>query len=128
MIIPEILDEIEANITELTSDDIFPTNAPEKYSKPYLVYAITSYSPIKTLNGIIDNEELGIMFSIMAEKYKDMVLLRKKIIDLLKGFPHKKIGTDKDILVQDITINNITETWENSLNLNRGIIDFTINY
>ena len=110
------------------NNQIYPTNTPEGVIKPYLVYARISTKKTKTLDGYTDKQELSYMFSIMATKYNDMVSLRKKVEDLLLSLPLKNIGRDGSIYVEDLIINNIDETWESELKVNRGIIDFTIYY
>lgn len=127
--------ELETNIEELkpTIDNdgnemgyIFPTNAPESYKKPYLVYTRITTKRIKTLEGYTDKQALSYMFSIMATRYGDMVKIRNKVEQLLLSLLGKHIGEDSSIFVEDIDINNVTEVYEHELKVNRGIIDFTI--
>lgn len=113
---------IENNIPEL-KNNIYPTNAPEDYTKPYLVYARISTKKLKTLEGIQNKEYLSFMFSIMATKYGEMKTLVKKVEGLLVSLPQTQLG---DFYIEDIDINNITEVYEHELKVNRGIIDFTI--
>lgn len=117
-------DEINNNITDL-KDKIYPTNAPEVSTGPYLVYARISTRRVKTLDGIGKEQHLSYMFSIMAQKYSDMVRIRKQVEELLIGMAQRTIGIE-NIYVEDIDINNVDETWESELGVNRGIIDFTI--
>lgn len=119
--------ELETHIAELVNS-IYPTNAPEGADKPYLVYARISTKRTKTLEGYTDKQALSYMFSIMAKKYGDMKSLTKKVEDLLISLPQTSIGGSDDIFVEDIEINNIDETFEKELEVNRGIIDFTIYY
>ncbi|WP_312107562.1 hypothetical protein [Lachnoclostridium sp.] len=119
--------EILKAIPEL-NNQIYPTNAPEEATKPYLVYSRISTKKIKTLEGYTDKQGLSFMFSIMATKYGDMVNLRDKVEKMLLSLPQNKIGSDNSIFVEDLSINNIDEIWERQLNVNRGIIDFTIYY
>lgn len=119
--------ELETNISELVNS-IYPTNAPEGATRPYLVYARINTSGIKTLDGYTGNEALSYMFSIMAPKYSDMKSLAKKVKDLLISLPQTNIGSTNEIFVDDLVINNIDETFEKELRVNRGIIDFTIYY
>lgn len=116
--------EIEQHIPELVGQ-IYPTHAPETYSKPYLVYARINTDTIETLEGYTDKQALSYMFSCMAAKYADMKSLTNKVEALLKSFPLTSIGED-GIRIEQVKINNISETWENELGVNRGIIDFTI--
>lgn len=118
--------ELERRIPELVGN-IYPINAPETSSKPYLVYARISTRKGKTLEGFTGDETLSFMFSVMATRYSDMKSLAKKVEDFLTSLPGTHIGED-GIYVQDIDINNIREQFEHELKVNRGIIDFTIYY
>jgi hypothetical protein len=117
--------ELENQIPELLNS-IYPTNAPEGVLKPYLVYARINSIRIKTLEGYTNKQAISYMYSVMATKYADMHNLRDKVEQLLLSLPLTNIGSDGSIYVEDITINNIDETWESELKVNRGIIDFTI--
>lgn len=120
--------ELESKIEELKplSDGtgfIFPTNAPEGATRPYLVYTRISTKKLKTLEGIQNKEHLSFMFSIMATRYGDMKKLTKKVENLLIDLPLKRLGP---FYIEDIDINNVHEVYEHELKVNRGIIDFTI--
>ena len=104
-------------------NQIYPTNAPETYKKPYLVYTRISTEKIKTLEGFTGKEYLSFMFSVMATKYGDMKELTKKIENLLESLPNSELGS---FFIEDLDINNIHEVYEHELKVNRGIIDFTI--
>lgn len=113
---------IEDNIPEL-KDEIYPTNAPEGHTRPFLVYARINTKKVKTLQGMTNKEYLSYMFSIMATRYGEMKKLTKKVEELLVSLPGTTIG---NFYVEDIDINNVTEMFEYELQVNRGIIDFTI--
>lgn len=117
--------EINTNISEL-KDKIFPTNAPEGQKAPYLVY-MTRKRPLKDLDGITKDRESYVMLNILCNSYAEMKDLTKKVEDLVITFPLRTIGKD-GLYVQDITIDDITETYEDQLKLQRGIIPFKICY
>ena len=119
--------ELIQKIPEL-SNSIYPTNAPETCTKPYLVYYRTNTDITKTLDGYTDKKALSFIFSAMAIKYSDMKSLSNKIEAFLMSIVRTDIGVANSIHVEDLTINNISETWESALGVNRGIIDFTIYY
>ncbi|HRR51166.1 MAG TPA: DUF3168 domain-containing protein [Candidatus Cloacimonas sp.] len=116
--------ELENQISEL-SGAIYPTNAPKTATKPYLVYMRINTDKAKTLKGFEGSQALSFMFNIMTQKYSSMKSLTKKVEDFLMSLPGTTIG-EENISIQDIDINDITEQYEHELQVNRGIIDFTI--
>lgn len=116
--------ELTNRIPEL-KDEIYPTNAPETSTRPYLVYTRINTNKTKTLEGFTGEQALSFMFSIMATRYGEMKFLTKKVEDFLMSLPGTTIGTE-NIFIQDLSINNITETYEHEIGVIRGIIDFTI--
>ena len=116
---------LEQAVPELDGN-IYPTNAPEASKRPYLVYARITTRRIKTLNGYTEKQALSYMFSVMALKYADMKALADKVEAFLIALPGTDIGENSEIHVEDLGINNISETYEFELKVNRGIIDFTI--
>ncbi len=107
------------------NNQIYPTNAPETATKPYLVYTRLNTRKIKTFEGFTNKQALTFMFSIMAIEYSEMKSLTTRVEDFLMQLPRKPIGTQQ-IFVEDIEINNVAEQFEHELGVNRGIIDFTI--
>lgn len=118
--------ELESRIPELVGQ-IYPTHAPTTYLKPYLIYTRINTNKLKTLEGYTDKQSLSYMFSCMAKSYADMKSLAEKVEAFLVSIPQTTIGTE-NIYIEDVTINNISETWENELGVNRGIIDFAISF
>ncbi|QIB68614.1 DUF3168 domain-containing protein [Aminipila butyrica] len=120
----ELRYELEKAIPELAGN-IYPTNAPEASKRPYIVYTRVTTQRTKTLEGYTSKQALSYMFSIMATKYADMKALAEQVEAFLIALPGKDIGKD-EIHVEDVKINNISETYEFELKVNRGILDFTI--
>lgn len=117
--------EVMQAVPELT-DEIYYTNAPETHSKPYMVSMRTKTNKIKTLEGYTNKQALSFMWSIMATKYRDMKDIRGKLEQLLMNIIKTQIGANGDFYVEDLTIDDINETYEFNLGMNRGIIIFTI--
>lgn len=117
--------ELITAISEL-SNSIYPTNAPEDATRPYLVYTRITTRKTKTLEGYTDKQALSYLFSVMAVKYSDMVSLRKQVEEVLLSIPKTEIGDKTKYYIEDLDINNIDEQYEHELKVNRGIIDFTI--
>lgn len=114
--------EIAKQIPEL-NNELYPTNAPEEHTRPYLVYTRINTEKIKTLEGYTNKEYLSFMFSIMATRYGDMKRITKKVEKLLISLPQKQL---ESFYIEDLDINNVHEKYEHELKVNRGIIDFTI--
>ena len=117
--------ELIQAIPEL-NNQVFPTNAPEVATKPYLVYMRSGTALTKTLQGYTGQEDLSFVFNIMAPKYSDMSRIRNKVKELLLSFPKTVIGNGNRYFVEDLSINTIDEQYEHQLGVNRGIVDFTI--
>lgn len=119
--------EIEKNIAEL-SDSTYPTNAPQDASGPYLVYLRMGTEEDKTYDGFSGDGSLSFMFSIMAQRYETMKDITDRVTELIKSWLMQTIGGENSVYVKNVTINNVSEVWESELKVNRGIIDFTIDY
>ena len=117
--------ELVNTIPEL-DNQVFPTNAPETATKPYLVYTRTGTDLLKTLQGYTGDEYLSFVFNVMSVRYSDMSRIRKSVQEMLMGFPKETIGNAGKYFIEEITINNIDEQYEHQLGVNRGIVDFTI--
>lgn len=114
-----------SKIPEL-KDNIFPTNAPEGQKAPYLVY-MTRKKPIKTFEGITKDIECNVLLNILCESYSSMKDITKKVEDLVVSFQLRVIGNNGPY-IEDMTIDDISETYEPELKLQRGIIPFKICY
>lgn len=112
-------------IPELTNK-IFPTNAPEGVNPPYLVY-ITRQRPLKDLGGTTKDREAYVMLNVLCSSYAQMKEITSKVEKLVISFPLRKIG-ENGPYIEDVTLDDITETYENELKLQRGIIPFKICY
>ncbi|MGG7215250.1 tail completion protein gp17 [Clostridium nigeriense] len=112
-------------ISEL-ENKIFPTNAPEGQKPPYLVY-ITSKKTSKDLDGVTKDRECYVMLNVLCNSYSQMKYILKKIEDIVVNLPLRNIGEDR-LYIQDIDITDISETYEEQLKLQRGIIAFTVYY
>lgn len=117
--------ELTNAVPEL-NNQVYPTNAPEGATKPYLVYMRTGTDLIKTLQGYTGDEYLSFVFNVMAVKYSDMSRVRKAVTEMLMDFPKTVIGNSDRYFIEDININDIDEQYEHQLGVNRGIVNFTI--
>lgn len=112
------------NVPKL-NNQIYPTNAPETYNKPYIVYYRANTNEMKTLAKRAVNKRVTYHWNIMTSSYNEMIEIRNLLENMLIELENKKID---NIFIEEIKINNIHETYEFNLKLQRGIIDFTIYY
>lgn len=116
----------ELNKIQEIEDKIYPTNAPEGEKSPYLVY-ITSKKPLKDLNGIKENRDCYVMLNVLCSSYAEMKNILKKVENMVISLALRNIGKD-NLYIKDISITDISETYEEKLKLQRGIIGFTVYY
>lgn len=110
------------NIEEI-KNKIFPTNIPEGQKPPFCVYIKSSYKQLRTLQRIESNIETSYLINVLSKSYSELKALTQKVINELKNIT----GEDK-ITIENIEIENISETYENELELYRSIIDIKIQY
>lgn len=119
-----MVQEIEKSVSALAGA-LYPTNAPQDVTRPYLVYSRVSTDYIRTLDGII-GQNVRFLFTVLAQRYADMKATVSAVIETLNSWPGTEIGTTASVYVQDVEINDTDETWEPQIGLNCGTIDFTI--
>jgi hypothetical protein len=112
-------------ITEI-SNKIYPTHAPEGDKGPYLVYNKPKYRQGKTLDGATNNTEVSYLLNVLCSSYAQAVDITEKVKDLILTFPLRTIGND--VFINDMTIQNIAQTYEHELGLNRTIIEVDFSY
>lgn len=115
-----------SKIPEL-NDKIYPTNAPEGEKAPYLTYILSSYEQLRTLDAILDDTEKSYMLNILCASYEQMKELTEAVKEKAYGFIGNCIG-QAPVYVENVVINNMSETYEDELKLYRGILDITIFY
>ncbi|MCL2665724.1 MAG: hypothetical protein FWE82_08930 [Defluviitaleaceae bacterium] len=121
----QFVSALEALLPELKGN-IYPTNAPKTSQRPYLVYYRDGTDYIKTLDGCTGSERQDYVFNVMAERYADMKHIAGVIIGWLLELSGADVGEVEPVTVQELTINNIAEAYENNLSVHRAIIDFTV--
>ena len=117
----------ELNKISEFNNKIFPANAPENQKSPYLVYIKSNYKQLKTLEGLKNDTDVSYLLNILSGSYEQLQELTKKVRKQLLTFPLSRIG-EENIFIQDMTINNIAETYESELKLYRSIIDIDFSY
>lgn len=107
---------------------VFPTNAP-KVNTPYVTYIKTYYKVLKTTVGITNDRESSFMINILCDSYSQLQDTTKLVVDLLLTFPLRYIGDElNNVFIEDFSLNNVSELYENELNMYRTVIDIKICY
>lgn len=117
----------ELNKIPEINNKIYPTNAPEGKEPPYLVYILSRYKELKSLDGFENSIEASYLLNILAKSYDEMKGLTKKVRETILTFLQREIGIN-GIYISDLSINNVSEIYEHELKLYRGIIDVTFYY
>jgi hypothetical protein len=117
----------ELNKLNEISNKIYPTHAPEGEKEPYLVYIKSNYQQRKTLDGIGNDVEVSYLLNILSSSYSQVVDITEKVKVLLLTFPLRNIGKG-GVYIQDMTIQNIAQTYEHELGLERTIVEVDFSY
>lgn len=106
---------------------IYPTNAPHGEKSPYMTYILSSYEQLRTLDAILEDTEKSYMLNILCASYAQMKELTEAVKEKVYGFIGNCIG-QTPVYVENVIINNMSETYEDELKLYRGILDISIFY
>ncbi|MCL1806036.1 MAG: hypothetical protein FWG28_08595 [Clostridiales bacterium] len=121
----ELRYELERAVPELEGE-VYPTNAPKSAARSFLVYVRTGTDLVKTLDGYTGKRAIRFILSVMAKQYLEMKELMAKVEACLLSMEKARIGEGGGMFVDEVTINDVNEVYENDLKLNRGIIEVTI--
>jgi len=109
------------------NEKIFPTIAPQDLKAPYLVYSLGKNERTQTLSGYDGLVKSEYQIDIFHSTYADLKSLKKLVIQSLKSFDLRVLGT-LGPFIQDSTIINDFETYESAVKLHKGIIEFNVSY
>jgi len=117
----------ELSIIAGLNEKIFPTIAQQDVVAPYLVYTLGKNERTQTLSGYDGLVKPEYQVDIFHSTYADLKALKKLVIQSLKTFDQRVIGVSGPF-IQDATIMNDFETYEYSVLLHKGIIEFNVSY
>lgn len=110
-----------SNILEL-NDNIYPLCVPESVKAPYISYCLSNGEYLKTLDGE-QPWEFTYEINILANSYRELKPLEKKVEAVLRKLKHKQTDDGK---VMQIEIDVPNEQYEEAVGLQRANIQFTI--
>lgn len=109
-------------------DKIYPLTAPEGTLAPYLIYTSSEGIYDKALQGFLSTKEVSCELDILNTSYSSMKALSKLIMDKLKSFEGRVIGTSGPY-IQELTFDDDSpELYESEVNLYRKIINIKVNF
>lgn len=105
---------------------IYPLTAPEGTLVPYLIYTSSEGTYDKDLNGFLDSKEVSCELDIIDSSYSGMKSISKQVVDKLKSFEQRTVGTN-GLYIQEFTFDDDSpELYENEVNMYRKIISFRV--
>lgn len=125
MFIEECLKTELVTITEL-NNKVFPLDAYEGISYPYLTYQASGGENLRTLEGNYNNTyNSRLDIDLYCDTYPNLKSLTNTVMAKLKGMWNKTIGT---IYIQAIRVNEPIELYEHEIDCYRSSIEIEIFY
>lgn len=106
---------------------VFPIMATQGTLAPYLTYILGGNERAKTLSGHDGLVGSQYQFDLYHSTYASLKALKKLVIANLKTYDLRNIGATGPY-IQQVEIITDFETYENAVELFRGIIEFNIHY
>lgn len=101
---------------------VFPINAKEGTTVPFVVYTKSSGDMVKTLDGLTKTRDIVYEIDILCETYADLQTKFHVIKAKLSSMIGRTIGTGT-VLVQSMYIQNINELYEEQPSWYRMTLD-----
>jgi hypothetical protein len=109
------------------SGKVFPQNTEENVKPPFVIYISSEGEPIMTLAGPTNMTELTCEVHIVAESYDQLKSLTKAVLDRIKSFFQRAIGTNGP-LIRSVSHIEPIEDIDNNLNYHRSSFDIRVRY
>jgi hypothetical protein len=105
----------------------FPQNAEEGTEPPFVVYNSSDGEKVQTLDGYTDLTELSFEVAVVATSYEGLKGLTKAVLDRVKGFFNRSIGTDGPFIKSVSHIEPI-EDFQQDQNYHKSTITFRVRF
>lgn len=111
---------LRAELITLTnlSNKVYPLFAPEGTIPPFVVYQKIRTDYVKTMDGTQTIRDGWYEFDLLATTYSDLQTKYVALVDKLKSFVGRSIGTDGPF-IQNVTVENVVELYENQIDWHR---------
>lgn len=120
----EALVEELSTIIELNGK-IFPLRAEDGETPPFLVYISSEGQNTQVLNAYLDTKEIHCEIHILTSSYYELKTITRKVIERLKSFYGRAIGTNGPI-IKSFSYDEPTEVFEHEVNFRRSSFDFRV--
>lgn len=113
MITMDFEQALRAELMTITNlqNKVFPLNAPEGTSTPFLIYQKVNMAIIKTMDGTSYTRNALYEIDLIAKSYSELQSLMVSVKNKLISFQGRTIGTNGSY-IQNVTIENIVELYE----------------
>ena len=113
MITMDFEQALRAELVTITNlqNKVFPLNAPEGTSTPFLIYQKVNMAIIKTMDGTSYARNALYEIDLIAKSYSELQSLMVSVKNKLISFQGRTIGTNGSY-IQNVTIENIVELYE----------------
>lgn len=120
---------LRAELITLTnlSNKVYPLFAPEGTLPPFVVYQKIRTDYVKTLDGTQTYRDGWYEFDLLATTYSDLQSKYVALIEKIKSFTGRNIGTGGPF-IQNVTVENVVELYENQADWHRMNIEVKFYY
>jgi len=106
---------------------VFPITAQQGVQVPYLTYNLGGNERLQYLGGHDGLVQSQYQLDLYHSSYANLKAIKKAVIASIKSYVQRNIGGSGPY-IQQVEILNEFETYEESVKLFRGIIEFAVHY
>jgi hypothetical protein len=117
----------ELNAVEGLANKVFPLNAKEGTTPPYIIYLSSEGIMDKCFEGYLISKEVECELNILHKKYIGMKNLTKMVLDKIISFQGRKIG-EGGPLIQNLSYEKPVELYEKDIKQYRTVIEFKFKF
>lgn len=102
---------------------VFPLNAPENTSAPYVIYLSSAGQYDKDLQGFHTSKAVSVELNIIHSKYSSLKTLLKHVIDKIKSFERRRIAETGPFIQEVVFKSDGAELYEPQVDMYRMVLD-----
>lgn len=117
-----MITELVKELDKIFNNKVYPTNAPEGETTPYLVYFYREKEN-KTLEGPDGLYTTNLVLNVMTKTFSEANSKKEQIKSRIKHLTNTKLGV---FFIQEVSLEESEVIYENQLKVYRGIVPVTI--